>query len=168
MRDIANEIAAENERLKEQEEALPSYGLLVHQLGKDAADCVIAERVKWADVSAELLSSAEGVLNAWEKSKDQSHPRSAMALMRTAIGPLYGAVLDIKKISAEHNPNPEAKIEQMIHELAYERVKQSYLFNVLGNEMVDRKADELAAQIARLVEQWILREVTLEAERQTN
>jgi hypothetical protein len=58
------------------------------------------------------------------------------------------------------NPDPEAQIEQMIHELAYERVKQSYLFNVLDNAAVDMKADELAGQIASLVETWILAEVS--------
>jgi len=57
------------------------------------------------------------------------------------------------------NPDPEAHIEQMIHELAYERVKQSFLFN-LSSATVDRKANELAEQVGGLVETWILAEVS--------
>src|SRR6185503_8803544 len=57
------------------------------------------------------------------------------------------------------NPDPEARIEQMIHELAYERVKQSFLFN-LSSATVDRKANELAEQIDGLIETWILAEVS--------
>lgn len=64
------------------------------------------------------------------------------------------------------NPDAEAEIEELIHQLAYERVKHSYLFNVLSNEQVDRKADELANQIAPVVEAWITREVETEADRQ--
>ena len=60
--------------------------------------------------------------------------------------------------------NPEAIIEQMIHELAYERVKHSYLFNVLENVMADRKADQLATKIAVMVESWILEEVSQASE----
>lgn len=59
-------------------------------------------------------------------------------------------------IAATGNPDPEARIEQMVHELAYKRVKESYLFNALDNAAVDRKADELATQITSLVEEWIL------------
>lgn len=58
------------------------------------------------------------------------------------------------------NPDPEAMIEQMAHELAYERVKHSYLFHALpDNAAVDAKANELAEQIDILVETWISREV---------
>lgn len=55
--------------------------------------------------------------------------------------------------------NPEARIETMVHELAYERVKESCLFQVLPNAGVDEKADELAAWIASLVDDWITNEV---------
>jgi hypothetical protein len=58
------------------------------------------------------------------------------------------------------------EIEEMIRELAYQRVKHSYLFNVLSNAQVDQKADELAAGIAPVVEQWIMAEVDAEAQRQ--
>lgn len=123
--DIANKLAAENERLKRQEQP-------------------------------DLLTAAQGVLDAWEHSKDESHPRSAMAVMRTAIGPLYAAVLDIK---SPKNPDPEAWFETLIQEIAYERVKESYLFNVLDNTEVDLKADELAVQLSSLMETWIMNEV---------
>lgn len=63
--------------------------------------------------------------------------------------------------------NPEDLIEQVIHEVAYERVKHSYLFNVLENDAVDRKADELAAKIGALVEQWISDEVSQAADDHT-
>lgn len=64
------------------------------------------------------------------------------------------------------NPDIEAKIEATIDELAYERVKHSYLFNVLSNKQADQKAGELACKIAQLVESWILAEVNTEAQRQ--
>ena len=64
------------------------------------------------------------------------------------------------------NPDAEAEIEKLISELAYERVKHSYLFNVLSNEQVDRKASELAAKIAPVVESWLIAEVDAEAGQQ--
>lgn len=64
------------------------------------------------------------------------------------------------------NPDAEAEIEELINNLAYERVKHSYLFNVLSNKQVDQKASELAAKIAPVVEEWITAEVDAEAERQ--
>ena len=66
-----------------------------------------------------------------------------------------------------NDPDPEALIEQMIHEVAYERVKHSYLFNALHNDAIDRKADELAAKIGALVEQWISAEVDDASEEHT-
>jgi hypothetical protein len=70
-------------------------------------------------------------------------------------------------VSKGGNSDPEALIEQVIHEVAYERVKHSYLFNVLENDAVDRKADELAAKIGALVEQWITDEVSQAADDHT-
>jgi hypothetical protein len=128
--DIANELAAENERLKQLEQP-------------------------------NLLNAAQGILDAWEQSKDETHPRSAMAVMRVAVGTLYGAVIDAKRPA---NPDPESWLETLIQEIAYQRVKESYLFNVLDNAAIDRKADELATQIASLVETWILDEVGKAAE----
>lgn len=127
-RDIANELATENERMA---------------------------RTERPEERPDLLTAAQGVLNAWEHSKDAPSSRSAMAEIRAAIGPLYSAVLDLKQV----NPDPEARIEQMIHELAYERVKHSYLFNALRNDQVDSKANELAEKIAGLVQTWIMDEV---------
>lgn len=124
--DVANRLAAENERLKRAEQP-------------------------------NLLTAAQGVLDAWEKSKNETHPRSAMAVMRTAIGPLYGAVLDITRPA---NPDPEAWFETLIQEIAYQRVKESYLFNTLDSAAVDRKADELAARMAQTMETWLSDEVS--------
>lgn len=62
------------------------------------------------------------------------------------------------------NTDPEARIEQMVQELAYDRVKQSYLFNALTRAAVDRKADELAVRISSLIETWIIDEVNKAAE----
>lgn len=66
------------------------------------------------------------------------------------------------------NADPEARIETMIHELAYERVKHSYLFNsgtLKTNAEIDAKADELAGRIIGLVETWIASEVRAAAKR---
>lgn len=71
-RDIANEIAAENERLKQQ------------------------ERADWIGVSADLLSAAESVLHAWEQS--EKHNAANMALwLNGPIGQLYAAVMDFNR-----------------------------------------------------------------------
>ena len=64
------------------------------------------------------------------------------------------------------NTDPEAEIEQMINELAYKRVKESYLFNVLSNAEADAKANELSERIAAEFEAWLFREVNAEAEHQ--
>jgi hypothetical protein len=64
------------------------------------------------------------------------------------------------------NTDPEAEIEEIVSELAYKRVKESYLFNVLSNEQVDQKARELAEKITGLIETWISTEVGVEAMRQ--
>jgi hypothetical protein len=126
MMDTANQLAAENERLKQLE-----------QPG--------------------LLNAAQGVLDAWEQSKSETHPRSAMAVMRIAVGALYGAVMDAKQSA---NPDSEAWLETLVQEIAYQRVKESYLFNQLGREVAERKADELAVRISLLIETWIVDEVT--------
>lgn len=58
------------------------------------------------------------------------------------------------------NTDPEALIENMAHELAYERVKRSSLFDSLeSNAAVDAKADELAREITELVEAWLAKEL---------
>lgn len=63
--------------------------------------------------------------------------------------------------------DPEARIETMIYELAYERVKESYLWQVLPNGEVDAKAGELAREITELVEEWIRDEVNAATARNT-
>lgn len=72
-------------------------------------------------------------------------------------------------VVASYNTNPEARIETMVHELAYERVKESYLFNsgMLTNAEIDAKADELAVWIASLVDDWITNEVNAATARNT-
>lgn len=112
----------------------------------------------------QVVTAAQGVLDAWEQSKNEAHPRSAMAVMRTAIGPLYGAVLDIRQPA---NPDQEAWHETLIHEIAYECVKESYLFQVLENAAVDKKADELATRLLSTMQTWMLDEVNRAAERAT-
>lgn len=76
-RDTANELAAENERMKRQE-----------------------EQAEWIDLSAGLLSAAESVLNAWERTplvKDT-------AALAGPIAELYGAVMDFNRKVKEHQP----------------------------------------------------------------
>lgn len=97
MRDIANEIATENERLKRREE-LPRYYDLVDRLGTKAADYVVKERVEWIDLSADLLSAAESVLREWENAKSFS----VHGAFKDAMGDLYGSVMDLQRKTKEN------------------------------------------------------------------
>lgn len=96
-RDVANEIAIENERLKRREE-LPRYYDLIDRLGTKAADYVVKERVEWIDLSADLLSAAESVLKEWENLKSWAVPGS----FKDAMGDLYGSVMDLQRKTKEN------------------------------------------------------------------
>lgn len=89
MRDTANQLAAENERLKQQERP-KRYFDLADRFGTEAADYVIIERIEWIDLSASLLSAAQSVLSSWEHSPKDG---PASANLSAAVGELYGAVM---------------------------------------------------------------------------
>ena len=59
----------------------------------------------------------------------------------------------------------ETQLDDLTHELAYERVKHSYLFNVLDNAAVDAKADELAARLLATMDEWLAGEGGATAQR---
>lgn len=128
MRDIANEIAAENERLKRAEGTWRAKGKFVsdctetlagmHAIYDEEDNFVAAflfpeardravkavnhlatERAEWIDLSAGLLSAAQAVLHAWEQS-EKHNPANVALWLNGPIGELYGAVIDLDRKAA--------------------------------------------------------------------
>lgn len=51
-----------------------------------------------------------------------------------------------------------AELDGLIHDAAYEAIKQSALWDSLQNGEVDAKADELAGELERVISEWIEKE----------
>lgn len=49
-------------------------------------------------------------------------------------------------------------LDDLIHDAAYEAVRQSSLFEKCANEVMDAKADELALKVKSVIESWIEKE----------
>lgn len=50
-------------------------------------------------------------------------------------------------------------IDQLTSDLCYERVKFSSLFHALkDNNLIDAKADELKAEVSKMIEAWIVKQ----------
>lgn len=49
-------------------------------------------------------------------------------------------------------------LEDLIHDAAYEAVRQSSLFEKCANEVMDAKADELAERVKSVIDSWIDKE----------
>lgn len=56
---------------------------------------------------------------------------------------------------SEHD---KAYLNELIHDAAYEAVRQSSLFQKCANEVVDAKAKELAGIVSHVIDSWIDKE----------
>jgi len=100
------------------------------------------------------------------------HPDDLADLINRFLGEQYACTIDHPRMSLlkelvqwtpDHaTPSPR----DGLHEITYEAIKNSELFNRLENWEVDVKADQLHDEVVRFMEQWIEKEVSrMEAKR---